>query len=250
MKTTFGDSYSIESVKKMLNLKELNFFKTERFYNLSDGTTTDVPVLMCRAENTEENELPTVKTKNGKTVVPLRLSYEVAMDAKAFKAKEENKNVLLSNNERMENWKKKGAGGAQLGMSLMMAKGSVKNAPKTHATARNTAKAIETKNNATLMAKGKVGLRDRISNARSGFSETVGWKALKKGVGDYHKNNSLKTKVADVAKAPLKLTKEAVMEPVRLVTGTVKGGARLVTKKGRAKIKGDIEAAGFKITEI
>ena len=158
-----------------------------------------------------------------------------------YNANEENKNVLLSNNERMENWKKKGAGGAQVGMSLMMAKGAVKNAPKTHATARNTAKAIETKNNATLMAKGKVGLRDRISNARSGFSETVGWKALKKGVGDYHKNNSLKTKVADVAKAPLKLTKEAVMEPIRLATGTVKGGARLVTKKGRAKIKGDIK---------
>ena len=158
-----------------------------------------------------------------------------------YNANEENKNVLLSNNERMENWKKKGAGGAQVGMSLMMAKGAVKNAPKTHATARNTVKAIETKNNATLMAKGKVGLRDRISNARSGFSETVGWKALKKGVGDYHKNNSLKTKVADVAKAPLKLTKEAVMEPIRLATGTVKGGARLVTKKGRAKIKGDIK---------
>ena len=157
-----------------------------------------------------------------------------------YNANEENKNVLLSNNERMENWKKKGAGGAQVGMSLMMAKGAVKNAPKTHATARNTVKAIETKNNATLMAKGKVGLRDRISNARSGFSETVGWKALKKGVGDYHKNNSLKTKVADVAKAPLKLTKEAVMEPIRLATGTVKGGARLVTKKGRAKIKVDI----------
>ncbi len=156
-------------------------------------------------------------------------------------ADEENKNELLSNNERMENWKKKGAGGAQVGMSLMMAKGSVKNAPKTRATARNTAKAIETKNNATLMAKGKVSLRDRISNTRSGFSETVGWKALKKGVGDYHKNNSLKTKVADVAKAPLKLAKEAVMEPVRLVTGTVKGGAKLVTKKGRAKIKGDIK---------
>lgn len=170
-----------------------------------------------------------------------------------YNANEENKNVLLSNNERMENWKKKGAGGAQLGMSLMMAKGSVKNAPKTRATARNTAKAIETKNNATLMAKGKVGLRDRISNARSGFSETVGWKALKKGVGDYHKNNSLKTKVADVAKAPLKLAKETVMEPVRLVTGTVKGGAQLVssavkggakiiTKKGRAKIIGDIKS--------
>ena len=158
-----------------------------------------------------------------------------------YNANEENKNVLLSNNERMENWKKKGAGGAQVGMSLMMAKGAVKNAPKTHATARNTAKAIETKNNATLMAKGKVGLRDRISNTRSGFSETVGWKALKKGVGDYHKNNSLKTKVADVAKAPLKLTKEAVMEPIRLATGTVKGGAKLVTKKGRAKIKGDIK---------
>ena len=158
-----------------------------------------------------------------------------------YNANEENKNVLLSNNERMENWKKKGAGGAQIGMSLMMAKGAVKNAPKTQATARNTAKAIETKNNATLMAKGKVGLRDRISNARSGFSETVGWKALKKGVGDYHKNNSLKTKVADVAKAPLKLAKEAVMEPVRLVTGTVKGGAKLVTKKGRDKIKGDIK---------
>lgn len=158
-----------------------------------------------------------------------------------YNANEENKNVLLSNNERMENWKKKGAGGAQVGMSLMMAKGAVKNAPKTHATARNTAKAIETKNNATLMAKGKVGLRDRISNARSGFSETVGWKALKKGVGDYHKNNSLKTKVADVPKASLKLAKEAVMEPVRLVTGTVKGGAKLVTKKGRAKIKGDIK---------
>lgn len=158
-----------------------------------------------------------------------------------YNANEENKNVLLSNNERMENWKKKGAGGAQLGMSLMMAKGSVKNAPKTHATARNTAKAIETKNNATLMAKGKVGLRDRISNTRSGFSETVGWKALKKGVGDYHKNNSLKTKVADVAKAPLKLAKETVMEPVRLVRGTLRGGARLVTKKGRAKIKGNIK---------
>lgn len=158
-----------------------------------------------------------------------------------YNANEENKNVLLSNNERMENWKKKGAGGAQVGMSLMMAKGAVKNAPKTHATARNTAKAIETKNNATLMAKGKVGLRDRISNTRSGFSETVGWKALKKGVGDYHKNNSLKTKVADVAKAPLKLTKEAIMEPIRLATGTVKGGAKLVTKKGRAKIKGDIK---------
>lgn len=168
-------------------------------------------------------------------------------------ADEENKNELLSNNERMENWKKKGAGGAQVGMSLMMAKGSVKNAPKTRATARNTAKAIETKNNATLMAKGKVGLRDRISNTRSGFSETVGWKALKKGVGDYHKNNSLKTKAADVAKAPLKLAKETVMEPVRLVTGTVKGGAQLVssavkggakiiTKKGRAKIKGDIKS--------
>ena len=158
-----------------------------------------------------------------------------------YNADEENKNVLLSNNERMENWKKKGAGGAQVGMSLMMAKGAVKNAPKTHATARNTAKAIETKNNATLMAKGKVGLRDRISNVRSGFSETVGWKALKKGVGDYHKNNSLKTKVADVPKATLKLAKEVVMEPVRLVTGTVKGGAKLVTKKGRAKIKGDIK---------
>ena len=158
-----------------------------------------------------------------------------------YNANEENKNVLLSNNERMENWKKKGAGGAQVGMSLMMVKGAVKNAPKTHATARNTAKAIETKNNATLMAKGKVGLRDRISNARSGFSETVGWKALKKGVGDYHKNNSLKTKVADVAKAPLKLTKEAVMEPVRLVRGTLRGGARLVTKKGRVEIKGDIK---------
>lgn len=158
-----------------------------------------------------------------------------------YNANEENKNVLLSNNERMENWKKKGAGGAQVGMSLMMAKGSVKNAPKTRATARNTAKAIETKNNATLMAKGKVGLRDRISNTRSGFSETVGWKALKKGVGDYHKNNSLKTKVADVAKAPLKLAKETVMEPVRLVRGTLRGGARLVTKKGRAKIKGNIK---------
>ena len=170
-----------------------------------------------------------------------------------YNANEENKNVLLSNNERMENWKKKGAGGAQVGMSLMMVKGSVKNAPKTRATARNTSKAIEAKNNATLMAKGKVGLRDRISNTRSGFSETVGWKALKKGVGDYHKNNSLKTKVADVAKAPLKLAKETVMEPVRLVTGTVKGGAQLVsgavkvgakiiTKKGRAKIKGDIKS--------
>lgn len=170
-----------------------------------------------------------------------------------YNANEENKNVLLSNNERMENWKKKGAGGAQVGMSLMMVKGAVKNAPKTHATARNTSKAIEVKNNATLMAKGKVGLRDRISNTRSGFSETVGWKALKKGVGDYHKNNSLKTKVADVAKAPLKLAKETVMEPVRLVTGTVKGGAQLVssavrggakiiTKKGRAKIKGDIKS--------
>ncbi len=158
-----------------------------------------------------------------------------------YDANEENKNVLLSNNERMENWKKKGAGGAQVGMSLMMVKGSVKNAPKTHATARNTAKAIETKNNATLMAKGKVGLRDRISNTRSGFSETVGWKALKKGVGDYHKNNSLKTKVADVAKAPLKLAKETVMEPVRLVRGTLRGGARLITKKGRAKIKGNIK---------
>lgn len=168
-------------------------------------------------------------------------------------ADEENKNELLSNNERMENWKKKGAGGAQIGMSVIMAKGAIKNAPKTQATARNTAKAIETKNNATLMAKGKVGLRDRISNTRSGFSETVGWKALKKGVGDYHKNNSLKTKVADVAKAPLKLAKETVMEPVRLVTGTVKGGAQLVssavkggakiiTKKGRAKIKGDIKS--------
>ena len=156
-------------------------------------------------------------------------------------ADEENKNELLSNNERMENWKKKGAGGAQLGMSLMMVKGSVKNAPKTHATVRNTAKAVETKNNATLMAKGKVGLGDRISNAGSGVSEAVGWKALKKGVGDYHKNNSLKTKVADVAKAPLKLTKETVMEPVRLVRGTLRGGARLVTKKGRAKIKGDIK---------
>lgn len=170
-----------------------------------------------------------------------------------YNANEENKNVLLSNNERMENWKKKGAGGAQVGMSLMMVKGAVKNAPKTQATARNTSKAIEVKNNATLMAKGKVGLRDRISNTRSGFSETVGWKALKKGVGDYHKNNSLKTKVADVAKAPLKLAKETVMEPVRLVTGTVKGGAKLVssavkggakiiTKKGRAKIKGDIKS--------
>lgn len=170
-----------------------------------------------------------------------------------YNANEENKNVLLSNNERMENWKKKGAGGAQVGMSLMMVKGSVKNAPKTRATARNTSKAIEAKNNATLMAKGKVGLRDRISNTRSGFSETVGWKALKKGVGDYHKNNSLKTKVADVAKAPLKLAKETVMEPVRLVTGTVKGGAQLVssavkggakiiTKKGIAKIKGDIKS--------
>ena len=158
-----------------------------------------------------------------------------------YDANEENKNVLLSNNERMENWKKKGAGGAQVGMSLMMAKGAVKNAPKTRATARNTAKAIETKNNATLMAKGKVGLRDRFANTRSGFSETVGWKALKKGVGDYHKNNSLKTKVADVPKAPLKLAKEAVMEPVRLVRGTLRGGARLVTKKGRAKIKGDIK---------
>ncbi len=158
-----------------------------------------------------------------------------------YNANEENKNVLLSNNERMENWKKKGAGGAQVGMSLMMVKGSVKNAPKTRATARNTAKAIETKNNATLMAKGKVGLRDRISNTRSGFSETVGWKALKKGVGDYHKNNSLKTKVADVAKAPLKLAKETVMEPVRLVRGTLRGGARLITKKGRAKIKGNIK---------
>lgn len=158
-----------------------------------------------------------------------------------YNANEENKNVLLSNNERMENWKKKGAGGAQVGMSLMMAKGSVKNAPKTRATARNTSKAIEAKNNATLMAKGKVGLRDRISNARSGFSETVGWKALKKGVGDYHKNNSLTTKAADVVNTSLKLTKEVVMEPVRLVTSTVKGGAKLVNKKGRAKIKGDIK---------
>ena len=158
-----------------------------------------------------------------------------------YNANEENKNVLLSNNERMENWKKKGAGGAQVGMSLMMVKGAVKNAPKTQATARNTSKAIEVKNNATLMAKGKVGLRDRISNTRSGFSETVGWKALKKGVGDYHKNNSLKTKVADVAKAPLKLAKETVMEPVRLVRGTLRGGARLITKKGRAKIKGNIK---------
>lgn len=158
-----------------------------------------------------------------------------------YNANEENKNVLLSNNERMENWKKKGAGGAQVGMSLMMVKGSVKNAPKTRATARNTSKAIEAKNNATLIAKGKVGLRDRISNTRSGFSETVGWKALKKGVGDYHKNNSLKTKVADVAKAPLKLAKETVMEPVRLVRGTLRGGARLITKKGRAKIKGNIK---------
>ena len=168
-------------------------------------------------------------------------------------ADKENENELLSNNERMENWKKKGEGGMQVAMSLMMAKGSVKNAPKTHATARNTAKAIETKNNATLMAKGKVGLRDRISNTRSGFSETVGWKALKKGVGDYHKNNSLKTKAADVVKAPLKLAKETVMEPVRLVTdaakgglqlvsGAVKGGAKIITKKGRAKIKGDIKS--------
>ena len=96
MKTTFGDSYSIESVKKMLNLKELNFFKTERFYHLSDGTTTDVPVLMCRAEDTEDNGLPTVEAKNGRTIVPLRLSYEVAMDAKAFKAKEENKGKKYS----------------------------------------------------------------------------------------------------------------------------------------------------------
>ena len=96
MNTTLGDSYSIESVKKMLNLKELNFFKTERFYHLSDGTTTDVPVLMCRAEDTEDNGLPTVEAKNGRTIVPLRLSYEVAMDAKAFKAKEENKGKKYS----------------------------------------------------------------------------------------------------------------------------------------------------------
>lgn len=167
-----------------------------------------------------------------------------------YDANEENKNVLLSNNERMENWKKKGAGGAQVGMSLMMVKGSVKNAPKTHATARNTAKAIETKNNATLMAKGKVGLRDRISNTRSGFSETVGWKALKKGVGDYHKNNSLKTKVADVPKALMKVgakvlketVKETLVKPTKFVLNTGKNIARITTKKGRAKINGNIKA--------
>lgn len=167
-----------------------------------------------------------------------------------YNANEENKNVLLSNNERMENWKKKGAGGAQLGMSLMMVKGSVKNAPKTHATVRNTAKAIETKNNATLMAKGKVGLRDRISNTRSGFSETVGWKALKKGVGDYHKNNSLKTKVADVPKALMKVgakvlketVKETLVKPTKFVLNTGKNITRITTKKGRAKINGNIKA--------
>ena len=174
-----------------------------------------------------------------------------------YNANEENKNVLLSNNERMENWKKKGAGGAQLGMSLMMAKGSVKNAPKTHATARNvarnTAKAIETietKNNATLMAKGKIGLGDRISNTGSGVSETVGWKVLKKRVGDYHKNNSLKTKVADVPKALMKVgakvlketVKETLVKPTKFVLNTGKNIARITTKKGRAKINGNIKA--------
>lgn len=164
-------------------------------------------------------------------------------------ADEENKNELLSNNERMENWKKKGAGGAQIGMSLIMAKGAIKNAPKTQATARNTAKAIETKNNATLMAKGKVGLRDRISNTRSGFSETVGWKALKKGVGDYHKNNSLKTKVADVPKALINVgakvaketVKETLVKPTKFVLNTGKNIARITTKKGRAKINGNFK---------
>ena len=174
-----------------------------------------------------------------------------------YNADEENKNVLLSNNERMENWKKKGAGGAQLGMSLMMAKGSVKNAPKTHATARNvarnTAKAIETietKNNATLMAKGKIGLGDRISNTGSGVSETVGWKVLKKRVGDYHKNNSLKTKVADVPKALMKVgakvlketVKETLVKPTKFMLNTGKNIARITTKKGRAKINGNIKA--------
>ena len=174
-----------------------------------------------------------------------------------YNANEENKNVLLSNNERMENWKKKGAGGAQLGMSLMMAKGSVKNAPKTHATARNvarnTAKAIETietKNNATLMAKGKIGLGDRISNTGSGVSEAVGWKVLKKRVGDYHKNNSLKTKVADVPKALMKVgakvlketVKETLVKPTKFVLNTGKNIARITTKKGRAKINGNIKA--------
>lgn len=167
-----------------------------------------------------------------------------------YNANEENKNELLSNNERMENWKKKGAGGAQVGMSLMMVKGSVKNAPKTRATARNTSKAIEAKNNATFMAKGKVGLRDRISNTRSGFSETVGWKALKKGVGDYHKNNSLKTKVADVPKALMKVgakvlketVKETLVKPTKFVLNTGKNITRITTKKGRAKINGNIKA--------
>lgn len=163
-----------------------------------------------------------------------------------YEAEKENQNVMLSNNERMQNWKKKGAGGAQVGMSLLMAKSAVKNAPKTHASARNTVKAIETKNNATLMNKGKVGFRDRVANARAGFSETAGPKSLKNTVKNYHKNNSLKTKAASTAKAPLKVVKnvakETSAEPVRLVSGTLKTGARLVTKKGRAKIKGDIKA--------
>ena len=165
-------------------------------------------------------------------------------------ANEANKNVLLSNNERMENWKKKGAGGAQVGMSLLMVKGAAKNAPKTHATARNTAKVIETKNNATLMAKGKVGLRDRFANARSGLNETVGKKGFFNTVKEYHKNNSFKTELTDAAKAPIKVgakvvketVKETLVKPTKFALNTGKTVARIATKKGRVKNNGNFKA--------
>ena len=64
---------------------------------------------------------------------------------KMYDAEQENQNVMLSNNERAENWKKKGQGGTEVAMALGMAKGTVKNAPKTRAKLEQ--KQIERTNN-------------------------------------------------------------------------------------------------------
>lgn len=121
-----------------------------------------------------------------------------------YNAEKRNQDVTLSNNERAENWKEKGQGSAQVAMGLTMGGKSIKNAPKTYVKAKSTAKAIETRNNATMTSKGKISIRDKFANRYNGLKETRTSKDIK--------NNSAKQTAKETVKAPIKVIKNAVTD--------------------------------------
>ena len=140
-------------------------------------------------------------------------------------ANERNKDVTLSNNERLENWEQKGQGAAQVGMGLLMGGKSIKDAPKAYAKAKATANAIEVRNNATMASKGKISVTEKFANRCKGLKDaTSASMSLTKTAQDtyrstknYVKKNSAKQIAKDIVKAPLKGVKNAVTDTYNTV---------------------------------